>query len=77
MARSLDLNRPIIKDDAIIFDGMLLIGCDLLVDWLFQIKLLILMYGDLTLNVMTEQCSDAGKTICSLKTIRIFSLDNK
>lgn len=77
MAGSFNLNWLIIKDNAIVVDGMLLIDCDLLAYWLFQIKLLIFMYGDLILNVMTKQCSDAGKSICSLKTIRIFSLDNK
>ena len=76
MARSLNLNRCIVKDNAIVVDGMVLVDCDLLADWLFQIKLLIFMYGNLILNVMTKKCSDAGKSISSLKTICTLSLDD-
>ena len=54
----------------------MLVDCNLPADWLFQEKLLIFMYGNLVLNVMTKKCSDAGKSISSLKTIFIFSLDN-
>ena len=57
-------------------DGMVLVDCNLLADWLFQEKLLIFMYGNLILNVMTKKCSDAGKSNSSLKTICTISLDN-
>ena len=57
-------------------DGTLLIKLNLFADWLLQIELMIFRYGDLILNVMSKKCSNAGKSLRSMKPIFRFSLDS-